>query len=391
MKSLITNALIYDTPAQRFVRGEMLCGDGRILNIIPEGQPCPDGVDVTVDARGGYLVPGLVDIHTHGRAGADFCTADGDALRRMKLSYLECGVTTVVPTLASATLDDWYRAAENIAAQRGSATADIGARLIGTHLEGRYLSPQKRGVQAAELLSPPDADELRMLVSRMGLPLHVSYAPELDPDGRFAAAAAELGVTLSAGHTAMDYKTAVEAERRGVRAYTHLFNAMPPLHHRAGGPVCAALTGEAMCELICDGHHIAPEMIRLVWRCAGNRRLVLISDSMEGAGAPDGQYQIAGVPVTVKDGVALSADGTLGGSTLDCFSGLKNLMRFCGVSLAETLPCATILPARVVGIENDVGSLEPGKLADALICRDGDSGPRLERVILGGHVAVTRG
>lgn len=381
MRLLIKNALIYDTLSRSFRRDSMLCGDERILGVYADGEDAAVGAETMLDAGGDYLIPGLIDIHTHGRAGHDFCTADGAALERMKQSYLACGVTTVVPTLASATLEDWRRAAQVISEHRTGA----GARLVGLHLEGRYLSPAKRGVQAAELLSAPDADELRALAACMGLPLHVSYAPELDEDGSFAATAAELGVTLSAGHTAMDYDTARLAEARGVRAYTHLFNAMPPLHHRAGGPVCAALTGTAFCELICDGHHVSPEMVRLVWRCAGGERLVLISDSMEGAGAPDGRYHIAGVPVTVKDGVALSDDGTLGGSTLDCFTGLCLLMRFCGVSFEEALPCATILPARVIGIDGEVGSLTPGKLADALLCRPEGDSVTLRRVILGGR------
>lgn len=382
MSLSIKNALIYNSAERRFVRGDMLCENGRIKSISEgSGTLCEAGT--VIDANGGYLIPGLIDIHTHGRAGADFCTADDAALERMKLSYLACGVTSVVPTLASATLEDWYSAARRIGAHREG----VGARLWGIHLEGRYLNPAKRGVQAAKLLSAPDAAELRELTLRMGLPLHVSYAPELDTGWQFAAAARELGVTLSAGHTAMDYATALEAERQGVRAYTHLYNAMPPLHHRAGGPVSAALTGGNYCELICDGHHIAPEMVRLTWQCAGGGRLVLVSDSMEGAGAPDGRYRIAGVPVTVKDGVALSDDGTLGGSTLDCFTGLKNLSRFCGVSLAEALPCATILPARVVGIDGEVGSLECGKLADMLICRDGAEGLTLSNVIIGGEPA----
>lgn len=381
MRLWVKNAMVYDTAAERFAPGGVLCGGERVIRVTRGGgEEAATEYDAVLDAEGALLMPGLVDIHTHGRAGHDFCTADGAALERMKQSYLACGVTTVVPTLASATLSDWRRAARVIAAHRGGA----GARLMGLHLEGRYLSPGKRGVQAAELLSAPDADELRTLAADMGLPLHVSYAPELDEDGSFAAAAAELGVTLSAGHTAMDYDTARLAEARGVRAYTHLFNAMPPLHHRAGGAVCAALTGTAYCELICDGHHVSPEMIRLVWRCTGNERLVLISDSMEGAGAPDGRYHIAGVPVTVRDGVALSADGTLGGSTLDCFAGLVNVMRFCGASPEQVLPCATVLPARVVGIDGEVGSIEPGRLADMLLCRMEDGVPVLRRTVLGG-------
>ena len=379
MRLLVKNALIYDSADRAFVRGNMLCAGERIAAIELGGDAALE-YDAILDADGGYLVPGLVDIHTHGRAGHDFCDAEGSEIQKMKVSYLGCGVTTVVPTLASATLSDWTAAAERI----GAHSAGAGARLMGLHLEGRYLNPSKRGVQAAELLVPPSADELDSLLSHMGLLLHVSYAPETDRDGSFAAYAVERGVTLSAGHTAMTYAEAKLAESRGVRAYTHLFNAMNPLHHREGGAVCAALEGESYCELICDGMHISPGVVRLAYKCKGAERLALVSDSMAGAGMPDGEYMIAGARVCVRDGRALDADGHLGGSTLDMFDALKNLMKFCSLSLESALPCATLTPARLVGIDGAVGSLEVGKFADALLLRQRGGEWQIQKTIIGG-------
>ena len=376
MRLLISNAMIYDSYSRTFVRGDMLCGGGRILEL---GQLGGAEHDVLLDAGGRRLIPGLVDIHTHGRAGFDFCTADTAGLEKMKASYLECGVTTVVPTLAGDTLSGWLSAAERINACRNGD----GARLMGLHLEGRYLNPQKRGVQSAQLLTAPDTDELEAMLGAADLPLHVSYAPELDSDGEFCKFALSRGVTLSAGHTAMTYAEAKLAESRGVTCYTHLFNVMNGLHHREGGAVCAALEGDAYTELICDGMHIAPEVIRLAYRCKGADRFVLVSDSMEGAGMPDGEYTIAGVTVYMRDGKALDADGHLGGSTLDVFNGVKNLMRFCGIGLEEALPCATLTPARAMGIDSEVGSLEVGKLADALLLDDGED-IVIDRRIVGG-------
>ncbi len=377
MRLLIKDALIYNSHSRTFVRGDMLCGGGRILGL---GDLGGAEHDTLLDADGRRLIPGLVDIHTHGRAGFDFCAAEREGLQKMKVSYLECGVTTVVPTLAGDTLAGWLEAAERIDACRGGD----GARLMGLHLEGRYLNPQKRGVQSAELLTAPDVDELYAMLDAAGLPLHVSYAPELDSDGSFAEFALSRGVTLSAGHTAMTYAGAKLAESRGVKCYTHLFNVMNGLHHREGGAVCAALEGDAYTELICDGMHIAPEVVRLVYRCKGER-LVLVSDSMEGAGMPDGEYTIAGVKVYMRGGKATDADGHLGGSTLDVWSGVQNLMSFCGIPLETALPCATIAPAAAVGIDSEVGSLEVGKLADALLLGGDGDDIVIDRRIVGGE------
>ena len=360
MRLLIKNALIYNSDTRSFVRGDMLCEDGLIREIGDLGDAA---CDTLLDAQGKRLIPGFIDIHTHGRAGFDFCTAEGEQIHKMKQSYLSCGVTSAVPTLASDTVDNWLAATERI----GAAREGEGTRLVGLHLEGRYLNPSKRGVQSAQLLTAPDTAELEAMLARAGLPLHVSYAPELDEDGSFASFAGERGITLSAGHTALTYEQAKLAEQRGVGCYTHLFNAMNGLHHREGGPVCAALEGDAYAELICDGMHVSPGVVRLVYKCKGSERLVLVSDSMEGAGMPDGEYTIAGVPVYLRDGRAVDAEGHLGGSTLDMLGAVKNLMSFCNITLEEALPCATSNPASVVGIYHRVGSLEVGKYADALL------------------------
>lgn len=376
MRLLIENALIFSADGG-FSRGRLACAGGRIL------AGAAGDFDNIIDAGGAYLIPGLVDIHTHGRAGRDFLTADADGLRIMAGDYLRGGVTSVMPTLASAPFAELLEAAGRINAAR-----DIpGARFIGLHLEGRYLNPARRGVHPPELLAPPSIPELEEFAARAGLPLHITYAPELDPAGSFLGRARDMGITVAAGHTAMSYGQAREAEERGIVAYSHLYNAMPPLHHRAGGAVAAALTGGAYCELICDGMHVSPEMVKLAYICAGCGRLILITDSMEAAGCPDGEYSIAGVPVRVGGGKALTADGNLAGSTLNLFDGMTNLMRFCGIGLGEAVVCASVNPARAVGVYDSVGSLDTGKYADALIVRGSEGDFKLETVIRGGIVA----
>ena len=331
--------------------------------VIALGDGC-DGiaVDREIRADGLLVLPGLVDIHTHGRGGYDFSTATTDEMQRMKADYARHGVTALFPTLASATAEDWIRAIEAIKS----------CGFDGIHLEGRYLNPAKRGAHSADFLARLDAGELETFLSQIPIPCHVSAAFELDQDGSFAACAKRHGATMSLGHTAATAEQTKVAMERGVTAFTHLFNAMPPLHHREGGAVSVALEGAGYAELIVDGLHICPDMVRFAYRCLGNQRTVLITDSMEGTGCPDGIYSIAGQDVTLKGGRALTAYGALAGSTLDLWDGVKNLMRFAGIPLSEAIVCATEAPARAVGIFDCVGSIDVGKRADLLLVEESD-------------------
>lgn len=395
VKTLLINAnLLVTDPSPAFVPGELLIEDGIIISV---GAPneCPREDVALIDAEGALVAPGLVDVHTHGRAGGDFISADVDLLQKMSRSYLSAGVTAVVPTLASAPVDDFGLAADRLAAV---AKSPAGARFIGWHLEGRYLNPTKRGAHAPLLLAPLDAAELANLSERMcrsyhenhlPCPMRVSAALELDENGSFCAKARELGLRLSLGHTAATYEQATAAIGRGATGLTHLYNTMPPLHHRAGGPVMACFDAARMGkniygELICDGLHIAPEMIRLAYFMLGVDHFALISDSMEGTGCPDGDFSIAGQHVTLKDGRAYTDDGALAGSTLDLIDGVRNLMKFCSIPLAEALICATRNPARLAGIDHLVGELAPGRFADLLLLDEKDGQLTVREIYVNG-------
>ena len=329
--------------------------------------------DRVMDASGLTSLPGLVDVHTHGRAGYDFNTATEEQMARMKRDYAAHGVTTVFATLASDTAEGWRRSIADI--QKSGYD--------GIHFEGRYLNEGKRGAHAAELLVPLDAAELESFLQEIRIPCHVSAAYELDVDGSFAAVAKRHGATMGLAHTMATAEQARAAISHGVSSFTHLFNAMPPLHHREGGAVSAALCGGGFCELICDGMHVCPDMIALAYRCLGADKTVLITDSMEATGCPDGEYAIAGQPVSVMNGKALTMDGALAGSTLDLWDGVKNLMRFADLSLESAVLCATRNPARMVGLDGKVGSISAGKRAD-LIAADAES-LTIEGVIANGE------
>ena len=378
----IRNARIYHTATRSFSDGSLLVENGRITALYPADATPPAGVPV-YDVGGRRIIPGLVDVHTHGRAGGDFGTADVAQMRVMAKSYLDSGVTTVLPTLASAPLSELETAIDSINALRAEAAASEGTlpNVAGTHLEGRYLNVKRRGAHAADLLVKPDPAELEGLLCRMEGARHVSAALELD-DGDFLRRALELGATVSLGHTDANYETANTLFAKGVTALTHTFNAMPPLHHRDGGVVAAGLTSDtALCEMICDGFHIAPHMVKLAYRLAGER-LVLITDSMEATGCADGEYQIAGNPVTVKDGKARTHDGAIAGSTLSMWEAVCNLRDFAATTLENAIYAATMAPAREIGLEDEIGSIEVGKRADLLVLEDDDT---IGRILCGGY------
>lgn len=370
--------------------GTLITENETIVSVCPgEAEEADLSVsDKILDLSGRLVLPGLVDVHTHGRAGYDFTSASEPQMKEMARSYLRSGVTTLMPTLASAPFTALCDAADRIVsiASETRNGSECLPRFAGVHLEGRYLNPEKRGAHALKQLAPPDAEELKRLLPHLGKRFHISFAPECDRDGSFIETAVRAGGTVGIAHTSADYAEAMTALANGAVSFTHTYNAMPPLHHREGGAVAAALVSDAYAELICDGVHVAPEMVKLAYRAKGSEKLVLITDSMEATGCADGIYSIAGMTCIVKNGKAMTEDGHLAGSTLSLLDGLWNLMRFCGITLDEALPTATRNPARMIGLGESIGTLETGKYADFLILeRDSErfvsAAPRIFSVI----------
>jgi len=381
MKILFENCKVFDSSNRIFKQRSILVSDGIILDLLRHTDRRPD-VDSVIDCGGRQVIPGLIDIHTHGRAGADFNTADADDMRNMAKSYSEYGVTSVFPTLASAEFESLCSQAELIDSLKGDTD---GAEFLGVHLEGRYLNPSKGGAHNPDLLVLPNASELEEFAGYSKLPLRVSAAYELEGGDAFAEKAKDLGATLSLAHTAATYGEAKQIYRKHKVAFTHLYNCMPPIHHRDGGTVLAAFESGGFCELICDGHHISPEMVAFTYRMIGMDRLVLISDSMEATALSDGEYSIAGLPVYVKDGVARTANGNLAGSTLSLVHGVENLAKFANIPIEDALICATLTPARAVGLESKVGKLAVGNRADFIIGSVSGKHIEIDQVFVGGE------
>lgn len=383
-KTIFTDCCVYRTDSESFRAASVVVRGDTVTDIIEESSPLPEGDIISLGGR--YVIPGLVDVHSHGRGGYDFNTAAPELYSKIAASYAEVGTTSVMPTLASAPFDSLESSTKAIAEHKSRSGE---AAFLGIHLEGRYLSPKKRGAHAAELLAPPSADELRRLkYLAKDTRMRLSMAPELDGAAEMIGAAIELGIPVTAAHTDADYAQLVSAVDNGIIGFTHTFNAMRPIHHRdPGGAGAALLCDTAYSEFICDGMHLAPEIILLSHRVKPHDKFVLITDSMEAAGCPDGEYFIAGLPVTVKNGLALNTEGALSGSTLDMFTALTNYMSFCSLSLESALPTATVNPARMIGADGFVGSVDIGRRADMIILNS-TSSPRIHTIYAGGAEVI---
>ena len=357
----------------RFVRGGFSVENGRFAHVL-EDVPGP-----AEDLDGALVIPGLVDIHVHGCAGADFSDGDYAGLVRMARHLARRGVTSFAPasmTLPYDALDKAFHAAARL---RREGLAD-GARLMGIQMEGPFLSREKRGSQNPAYLRLPDWDRfLRLYDAAEGLLRIVDVAPELPGAVEFTRRASEK-CRVSVAHTAAGYDQAAAVFDAGATHLTHLFNAMSGIHHRHPGPIGAASERENVtAELICDGIHVHPSAVRMAFRLFPGR-ICLISDALRCCGMADGSYSLGGQEILLSGGVARLTGGAIAGSAADLYQCMRLAVSF-GIPREQAVWAATALPARVIGRESETGAIADGRAADFVIC-GGELEP--EAVYLGG-------
>lgn len=380
---IIKNAKVF-TEEGVFIKKDLFLKNDRIVD-------CDEGAVDVLDAEGLYAIPGLTDLHFHGCVGYDFCDGTGEAITAIATYQADHGITNIIPATMTLGDDELLPIFKSAAQYRLRTKNHSGltdkdrnaASLVGIHMEGPYLSRAKKGAQKEDFLKHPDITHYRkMQEAADGLIKLVSIAPEEDGALEFIHTLKD-EVVISLAHTTADYTLASEAFTEGAGHVTHLFNAMPAFSHRSPGVIGAALDApHVKVELICDGIHIHPSMIRAAFSMFTDERIVLVSDSMMATGLEDGDYTLGGQKVTVKGKVATLSDGTLAGSVTNLMDCMRNVVSF-GIPLESAVKCAAVNPVKQAGLYNEHGSLTPGKIADVVLL---DSELNLHTVILRGRI-----
>lgn len=318
-----------------------------------------------IDAGGNRLIPGLIDVHTHGCVGLDTMDADFEPMCRF---YAEHGTTSFLPTTMTMGYDDLERVTN-------AKTDFSGANILGFHFEGPYISAKYKGAQNEKYIKNPSATDF----ARFKNVKMITIAPELDGSTEFIKEVSD-DCVVSIGHTDCDYETALNAIENGALCLTHTYNAMPPLHHRNPGPIGAAFEKHIYAQLICDGFHISKPVVLATYKMFGADRMTLISDSIRSAGLPDGEYESGGLTVFLKDGAARLADGTIAGSSATLLDCVKTAVKF-GIPFDDAVKMSSETPADMLGVKK--GRIEKGYDADLLIV---DNEINIKTVIIGGNI-----
>lgn len=368
---IIKNGLVF-TEEKRFLPLSIQTDNDKITALIKAESDLPkqEEVETVIDASGCYVIPGLTDIHFHGCDGYDFCDNSMEACEAIASFCLKNGVTSICPatmTMPLETLEGICRTAASFSSVQSKREADTTyADLVGIHMEGPFISRAKKGAQNEAYIIPPDADLVERWISlSKGLVKLISLAPEV-PGALSCIENCKGKTAFSIAHTEADYAAAMAAMNAGADHVTHLYNAMPPFHHRDSGVIGAAAdTENCYVELICDGLHISPPVVRATFRLFKDR-VILISDSMRATGKPDGTYTLGGQDVTVRGNKATLSDGTIAGSVTPLFQCMLTAVSM-GIPLETAVAAATINPCRSIGIDKEYGSIAPGKKAQFLL------------------------
>jgi len=362
MHTVITGGALL-TPDETLSETTLVVEGSAIAALVPGATPAEPG-DQVIDAHRMWVAPGLIDLHVHGSGGHDSLDATPEALHGMARFFARHGVTGYLATTPAAPSADIAQAIENVAR---TPQPEDGAQHLGLHLEGPYLNPEHKGAQPAEQLRDPDPAEYAPWLTSEVMRL-ITVAPERPGALALIEHGVAQGVEFAVGHSAASYEEVLAAADRGLRQAAHTFNAMLGLHHRRPGAAGAVLADDRIyAQIIVDGVHVHPALVKILVRAKGPGRTILISDAIRAAGLDDGDYPLAGHPILVRQGIARTPSGGLAGSTITLDAALRNVIRFADASLNDALRMATATPAEAMGWSGRKGVLAPGADADIIL------------------------
>ena len=357
------------TEDKKFTDGGIVIKDGTIEQVYTEGNR-PQTEDEILDGKGMYAIPGLIDLHFHGCKGDDFCDGSRDAIVRIAEYEASVGVTAIAPATMTLPVEELEQILRVAAEYKKGPHSKKEADFVGINMEGPFISPAKKGAQDERNIIPCDVKVCeRFLKASEGLVKFMGIAPEESENAVAFIEEVKDKVNVSLAHTNADYDTAMAAFNAGADHAVHLYNAMPAFTHRAPGVIGAVYDSKhVMAEIICDGVHIHPAAVRATFEMMGEDRMILISDSMRAAGMPDGSYTLGGLDVNVVGNRAtLASDGAIAGSVTNLMDCMKTAVKAMNIPLETAVACATINPAKSLGIDAEYGSIRAGKKAHIVL------------------------
>jgi N-acetylglucosamine-6-phosphate deacetylase len=377
MKAIVNGRLVLkDSIAEH----KVLLFDEKILSIQDEGEEI-EGAEI-IDAKGAYVAPGFIDIHIHGAFGYDAMDWDAESVNHIREGLCRYGVTGFLPTTLSMDGERIKKALMHIAA--AMKKEHPGARVLGAHLEGPFISLRRKGAHASEHIIKGDYELIRDYLEVIKI---ITIAPEAEGNMALMHRMQEHPhISLSIGHSNASYEEAMEAIEAGIKSATHLFNAMSGMNHREPGVVGAVLDSDIYCELIADDIHVHPAVYRILVKAKGSGRMILITDAMRAACMKQGSYHLGGQMVQVDENSARLQDGTLAGSILRLNEAVRNVKNSTGLPLNEVINMVTLNPASLLGLDHQMGSLEPGKKADIVLF---DENINIQMAIINGSILAS--
>lgn len=369
--------------------GAVLVDNGRITDIIRSYETVPDTGDV-IDAQGDYISPGFIDTHVHGAGGYDVMDGTNIALETIARTHLKHGMTSFLPTTLTNSKEKIQRAVRNVEEMMGKKYS--GSKILGVHLEGPYFSMKYRGAQNPKYLAAPSPEHFNEITQGSEAIKRVSMAPELDGAMETSRYLKDQGICVSIAHSDADFKCVEEAAHNGFSHITHMYNGMsfissPDYYCKTGVAEAGLLLDSLSAEIIADGKHMPPELIKLLYKCKGADHMLLTSDSTRPTDMPEGSYELGGLPVIVTDGVAMLADrSSFAGSVATTDRLVRVAYKQCGLKLYEAVKMVSLNHAKLIGMDRETGSIERGKVADIIIF---DESINVRKIIIDGKVVAS--